>query len=125
MTDDSMILGGTIYNVEEAQAVQSIGIGLVNRTKILLLHSAQYSTDKNGVDALTSLIKQIDEVDAKRMSREIGNVEVHEFITQLCCKIDGVETNGSEALRRMRKATIRRAEGVAKKSDESKRGIDP
>lgn len=117
-----MVLGGTIYN---DTGVQAIGIGLVDKTKILLLHSAQYSQDKAGVDALEELNKQIDEVDAKRISREFDNVAVHEFITQLCCKIDGVETNGSEALRRMRRGTIRRAEGVAKKSDESKRGIDP
>jgi hypothetical protein len=122
MDDDSMVLGGTIYN---DSGVQSIGIGLVDKTKILIMHSAQYSQDKSGVDQLNELVKQIDDVDAKRISRELDNVAVHEFITQLCCKIDGVETNGSEALRRMRKATIRRAEGVAKKSDESKRGIDP
>jgi hypothetical protein len=77
------------------------------------------------VDTLNELNKQIDEIDAKRISRELDNVAVHEFITQLCCKIDGVETNGSEALRRMRKGAIRKAEAVARKSDESKRGIDP
>lgn len=120
-----MVLGGTIYNVDQSHAVQSIGIGLQDRAKILLLHSAQYTVDKTGVDALTALSKQIAEVDARRVSRDIGNQEVHELITQLCCKIDGVETNGSEALRRMRKSTIRKAEGVAKKSDESRRGIDP
>ncbi|KAL7510476.1 hypothetical protein ACHAXN_007762 [Cyclotella atomus] len=123
MDDDSMVLGGTIYNVDSG--VQSIGIGLVDKTKILLLHSAQYTQDKDGVDTLNELNKQIDEIDAKRISRELDNVAVHEFITQLCCKIDGVETNGSEALRRMRKGAIRKAEGVARKSDESKRGIDP
>ncbi|KAL3801112.1 hypothetical protein HJC23_002405 [Cyclotella cryptica] len=125
MDDDSMVLGGTIYNVDQSHAVQSIGIGLQNRAKILLLHSSQYTVDKAGVDALTALSKEIAEVDARRVARDIGNEEVHELITQLCCKIDGVETNGSEALRRMRKSTIRKAEGVAKKSDESRRGIDP
>lgn len=122
MNDDSMVLGGTIYN---DSGIQSIGIGLEDRTKILLLHSAQHAQDKAGVDALDALNKEIDQIDEKRISREYDNVTVHELITQICCKIDGVETNGSEALRRMRRGAIRRAEGVAKKSDESKRGIDP
>jgi hypothetical protein len=122
MDDDAMVLGGTIYT---ESGVQSIGLGLVDKTKILLLHSAQYTQDKAGVDTLNDLNKQIDEIDAQRISREFDSVTVHELITQLCCKVDGVETNGSEALRRMRKGTIRKAEGVAKKSDEIKRGIDP
>lgn len=122
MDEDSMVLGGTIYN---DAGIQSIGIGLENRTKILMLHTAQYTQDKDGVDKLNELNQKIDDIDAKRIAKQIDNVAVHEFITQICCQIDGVETNGSEALRGMRKAAIRRAEEVAKKSDESRRGIDP
>ena len=102
-----------------------MGIGLEDRTKLLLLHSPLYATDKEGVETLKGIHAEIDKVDAGRRSREMDNKTVHELITQLCCKCDEVETNGSEALRMMRKETIRRAEGVAKKSDESKRGIDP
>jgi hypothetical protein len=48
------------------------------------------------------------------------------LIVQICCKIDEVETNGSDALRKMRKQTIQLAESVAQKSAETeKRGIDP
>jgi len=122
MNDDSMVLGATIY---DDSGEQFVGIGLSDRTKILIMHSAQYRADKEGVDQLNDLMTQIDEVNAKRITREFDTVAVHEFITQLCCKIDGVETNGSDALRRLRKAAIRKAEEVAKKSDESKRGIDP
>lgn len=118
-----MVLGGTIYDNEGNPS--SIGIGLSDRTKLLLLHSAQYTQDEAGVQKLNVLNQKIDDVDSKRISRELDNVAVHELITQLCCEIDGVETNGSEALRRLRKGAIRRAEGVAKKSDGDKRGIDP
>lgn len=122
LDDDSMVLGGTIM---DETGIKEIGIGLENGTKILLLHSANYFNDKVGVEQLNTLNKEIDKVDAGRKDKSMDNKTVHELITQLCCKIDGVETNGSEALRKMRKQTIRRAEGVAKKSDESKRGIDP
>jgi len=120
--DDSLVLGPTIL---EGGNIKDLGIGLEDRTKILLLHSPQYAADKEGVDKLVELLKEIAEVDEKRKTREFERIQVHELITQLCCKIDGVETNGSEALRALRKSTIRKAEEVAKKSDEAKRGIDP
>ena len=123
MVDDAMILGPSIF--DESSNVEKAGIGLETRTKILLLHSPQYAQDKGGIDALTKLNAEIDKIDEGRRSREMEDKVVQEMIIQICCKIDGVETNGSDALRKMRKQTIQKAEMVAQKSAEQKRGIDP
>mmetsp|Transcript_19692 Transcript_19692/g.33603 ORF Transcript_19692/g.33603 Transcript_19692/m.33603 type:complete len:177 (-) Transcript_19692:118-648(-) len=113
MEDDSLVLGPS-------------GIGLETRTKILLLHSPRYAQDKGGIETLTNLNKEIDKIDERRRSREMEDKVVQELIIQICCKIDCVETNGSDALRKMRKQTIQKAEKVAQKSAEAnKRGVDP
>lgn len=122
MDDDTMVLGPTIM---DGNTIISMGIGLEDRTKILLLHSSLFAKDEEGIDKLTKLIERIDEIDAGRRSRDIDNKTVQEFIIQVMCKIDCVETNGSEALRKMRKLTIRKAEEVAHKSEADKRGLDP
>jgi hypothetical protein len=117
MEDDSLLLGPS--NDEKA------GIGLETRTKILLLPSPRYAQDKGGIDTLTNLNEEIDKIDEGRRSREMEDKLVQELIIQICCKIDGVETNGSDALRKMRKQTIQKAEKVAQKSAEGKkRGVD-
>ena len=123
MVDDFRILGPSI--VDESGRIETAGIGLETRTKILLVHSIQYANDKAGIDALTNLKKEIDKIDQGRCSGDMDDNVVQEMIIQICCKIDGVETNGSDDLRKMRKQTIQRAEMVAQKSTENRRGIDP
>ena len=124
MEDDSLLLGPSITG--DSTKEEKAGIGLETRTKILLLHSPRYAQDKAGIDTLTTLNKEIDKIDEGRQSREMEDKVVQELIIQLCCKIDCVDTNGSDALRQMRKQTIQRAEKVAQKSsDDKKRGVDP
>lgn len=125
MDDDTMVLGPTIMGGEDGNTIISMGIGLEDRTKILLLHSPLYANDKEGIDKLTNLTKEIQKIDAGRRSRDMNNKTVQELIIQICCKIDAVETNGSESLRKFRKLTIKRAEEVARKSEEDIRGVDP
>jgi len=79
----------------------------------------------DGIGKLTTLVKEIDRVDTGRRSRNMDNKIVQELIIQVCCKIDAVETNGSDALRKMRKMTVKKAEDVARESEENKRGVDP
>lgn len=123
MDDDSQILGPTI--TDSADNIEKLGIGLEDRTKILLLHSSLYSQDKEGVEKLNTYIKEINRIDEARKNREMENKVVQELIIQICCKIDCVETNGSDALRKMRKMAVRKAEDVASKSEGDVRGIDP
>jgi len=124
MEDDSLVLGPSIF--DESSNEEHVGIGLETRTKILLLHSPRYAQDKGGIETLTNLNKEIDKIDEGRRRREMEDKVVQELIIQICCKIDCVETNGSDALRKMRKQTIQKAEKVAQKSAEAnKRGVDP
>mmetsp|Transcript_12344 Transcript_12344/g.19677 ORF Transcript_12344/g.19677 Transcript_12344/m.19677 type:complete len:103 (+) Transcript_12344:2-310(+) len=102
-----------------------MGIGFEDDTKILMMHSPLYEQDKEGIEKLTGLMEEIDKVDTGRRNRDMNNTTVQELIIQVCCKIDAVETNGSEALRKMRKQTIKKAENVARMSEENKRGVDP
>lgn len=122
LDDDTMVLGPTVM---DGNTIVSMGIGFEDGTKILLLHSPLFERDKEGIDKLTAFVRDIDRIDIGRRSRNLDNKTVQELIIQVCCKIDAVETNGSEALRKMRKQTIKRAEDVARKSEENKRGVDP
>lgn len=108
----------------DGNTILSMGIGLEDRTKILMLHSPSYEKDKDGVEKLTGLMKEIEKIDLGGHTREFNNKTVQEFIIQVMCKIDCVETNGSEALRKMRKLTIKQAEDVAHKSEEGQWGVE-
>ena len=123
MDDDDQILGPT--TMDSADNIEKLGIGLEDRTKILLLHSSLYSQDKEGIEKLNTFIKEINRIDEARKNREMENKVVQELIIQICCKIDCVETNGSDALRKMRKMAVRKAEDVASKSEGDVRGVDP
>ena len=122
LDDDSMVLGPSIM---DGGRVVEIGAGLEDRTKLLLLHSSNYSEDKTGIDKLDKLNEEIKKLE----DGTFDDKTVQELIIQICCKIDCVETNGSDALRKMRKKTIKYAESVAQKSEklskQSARGIDP
>lgn len=67
---------------------------------------------------LEELTKEIDKIDQARRESGMDNKTVQELITQLSCKIDKVETHGSKSLRKTRKSTIQKAEGVARRSEE-------
>jgi len=85
-------------------------LGIQNRTSLMLLHNESYAADKDGVTKISELLKETDELSGKSdtMPRDV----VHELVTQICCKIDGVETHGSDTLRAMRKQAIEKAEAV-------------
>ena len=133
MDDDTMVLGPTIImsndDKQPGSSIEKIGIGLEGQTKILLLHSPLYAKDKEGLEKLTTYLQEINKIDTKFHNKEIDNKTVQELIIQVCCKIDSVETNGSEELRKIRKRTVRKAENVAHRSEREEkknaRGVDP
>lgn len=98
-------LDGT--NDDEA-SLESLGIQ--DRTSIMLLHNKVYATDQAGVTAITELLNEIDELSAK--AEDTAPNVVHEMVTQICCKLDGIDINGSEHLRSMRKKAIAKAESI-------------
>lgn len=127
MDDDSMILGSTDStgmhgsgNNATTMAAKK-GIGLENRTKILLFHSPLYEQDREGIDKLITLSNEIDRIETDRQNHIIDNKTLQELIIQICCKLDCVETHGSESLRKVRKLTIKKAEDVAHVSEMNER----
>jgi hypothetical protein len=131
MDDDSMILGSATTSTGVANgngsnnalttANNTKEIGLEHKTKILLFHSPLYEQDREGIDKLIALSKEIDRIETDRRNHVIDNKTVQELIIQVCCKLDCVETHGSEALRRVRKSMIKKAEEVAQNSELSER----
>uniref|UniRef100_A0A7S4V6Q1 Ubiquitin-like domain-containing protein n=1 Tax=Ditylum brightwellii TaxID=49249 RepID=A0A7S4V6Q1_9STRA len=89
------------------------GAGIQTRTKIMLLHNEFYATDKKGIDAIAVLTDEIKVLEEKIAAESLEQKVVDELITRVCCKLDCVDTNGSERLRAMRKEAIRKAESLA------------
>mmetsp|Transcript_21922 Transcript_21922/g.30523 ORF Transcript_21922/g.30523 Transcript_21922/m.30523 type:complete len:167 (+) Transcript_21922:165-665(+) len=92
-------------------------LGIRNRTRIMLLHNESYATDREGVLAITSLVQEIEDLSAK--TNTLSSKAIHELVTQICCKLDGVDTQGSEKLRAMRKQAIGKAEAIDNNSNDS------
>ena len=92
MDDDSMILGESTISSnnnsssnssDSNQVVEKMGIGLVDQTKILLLHSSLYQQDKEGLSQLTNHLKTINTIDEDRKCNKIDNKTTQELISKL------------------------------------------
>mmetsp|Transcript_28488 Transcript_28488/g.65164 ORF Transcript_28488/g.65164 Transcript_28488/m.65164 type:complete len:155 (-) Transcript_28488:509-973(-) len=57
-------------------------LGIKNRTSIMLLHNESYANDREGVDAITKLLEEIDVLEAR--SSSIPPTAVREMVTQVC-----------------------------------------
>lgn len=99
--------GKKLDNCKE-ETLESLSIK--NRTSIVLLHNELYANDKEAIDQITSLEKQLQELDANKNS--ISSEVLQERVTLICCKLDEVDTHGSESLRAMRKALLKKAEAL-------------
>lgn len=74
--------------------------------------------DRRSAALLFDLIMEIEDIENNRRSRVITNEALQVLITNVCCKLDGTDTNGSEGLRCMRKSIINMAVAVAQRSEE-------
>jgi hypothetical protein len=80
-----------------------------NRTSIMLLHNEFYAADKQALDEIMELSRELDQICAStNMNKEM----IREQVTVICCKLDGLDTHGSEPLRAMRKQVLEKAELV-------------
>lgn len=93
---------------DDAATLETVGIE--HRTRLMLLHSERFAADREGVSRIAALEGEIDELESR--SASLSEAEIHELVTQICCKLDGVDTRGSESLRAMRKRAIKRAEDL-------------
>lgn len=88
--------------------------GIVDRTKLMLVHSQEYSRDSVAAESLAAVALEIDELEAKVLSAPA----LEEMTTQLLIKLDGIETGDSATLRELRRAQIRRVERLPGTSGE-------
>lgn len=86
--------------------------GVKDRTKIMLMHSALYAQEKEGFETLSKLSKEIDELATKSSDSSSSPIIVHELVTRICCRLDEVDTKGSDNLRAIRKKLLAKAEAL-------------
>ena len=79
----------------------------------MALHNAQYAQDQVGIAAIENILSEAQAL----KETSVAPIVLQERITQLCCQLDGVDTQGSAQLRQLRKTALRRVqaldEGVA------------
>ena len=85
----------------------SVTVHDLDRTKILLVHSALYNQDKDSFEALQKLNAEI------KRSAALEDADLKsELATQICCKLDAIDIHDSPTLRRLRKAALQAAEAL-------------
>jgi hypothetical protein len=90
--------------------------GILDRTKLMLLHNELYINDKEGVAALLAIEREVTELAKAQLHGDSTDkddgITLHEAVTRICCKLDAVEIHGSEHLRSMRKKILVQAEAL-------------
>ena len=90
-------------NLDESSAQLSLeAAGIRDRTKMMIMHTANYHAEKAGVAKLAELAARADAV------ADPASAAGQEMLTQLLCEVDGVDAGGSEWLRAQRKALVKR-----------------
>lgn len=84
-----------------------------NRSKIMLFHNRTYAADKDAIQAIAKLDKEIDDLNSKRKSSDVMESKtINEIVTRICCKLDEIDSRGSVTIRSLRKRAIQKAESV-------------
>ena len=94
----------------EDDAAGVAAAGIADRTKLMLMHSAEYAADAQAFEALGAVSKEITELEK---SADLSASTRDELVTQLCCKLDAVDVGGSSTLRELRRAQLRRAHEIS------------
>lgn len=106
-------------NLKEDNATLS-DVGLKDRTKVMLMHNQLYAQEKDGYEALTVLEQKLKELEEEETQDSPAAARA-ERVTNLCCKLDAVDTQGSENLRSLRKKLLQRAEQIDAPPDQPKK----
>ena len=83
-------------------------IGIVHRTKIILMHSPIYAKEKDIYNKLIEIEKEIIELEKESSTKE--PIVISELGTRICCKLDQIDVMGSTTLRTKRKELIQQVE---------------
>ena len=93
-------------------------LGIKDRTKLMLLHSPLYASEKDSYEKLRQVEREIDELENSIRSSDTKNDDtkrpgfVSEMVTRICCRLDDIDVGTSKALRTQRKELIKKAEGL-------------
>ena len=87
-------------------------LGIKNRTKLMLLHSPNYQAEKDTYEQLQAVEQEIASLRESIQQQAQKEGFVAEMVTRNCCKLDAIDTSGSQGLRAHRKKLIQTAEGL-------------
>lgn len=99
-----LICCGKPLKDDEASAAS---FGVLDRTKIILMKSPEFTRDEAALSAIDAIKT---EIDALETCGDRGSPAVVERCTQLCCKLDAVEVGDSARVRQVRKAQLARCD---------------
>ena len=90
-------------------------LGIKDRTKLMLLNSPIYQSEKESYEKLKKVEEDIVGLESRiRSSTNETRREgfVAEMVTRFCCRLDAIDVAGSKELRAQRKELIQRAEAL-------------
>ena len=107
----------TINSNNEIENQKSMAdLGIKDRTRLMLLHSPLYQTEKDTYEQLKAIQDEIKTLEASIQEKKPEVLQkqgyVSEMVTRICCRLDAIETAGSKDLRAHRKELIQTAEGL-------------
>eukprot|EP00977_Amphora_coffeiformis_P026228 scaffold24898_cov173-Amphora_coffeaeformis.AAC.1 len=74
----------------------------------MAIHNEIFTQDQAGVTAIGNILSESEALKDPSVAPSV----VHERITQLCCRLDAVDTNGSASLRQFRKSALSRLQAL-------------
>lgn len=83
-------------------------LGILHRTALMGMHNENYAHDQTRISAIEKILGQAESLKDPSVASNV----VHERVTQLCCQLDAIDTNGSVSLRRFRKNALARLQAV-------------
>lgn len=87
-------------------------LGIKHRTALMALHNEHYAQDQAGIVAIEKILQ---EAEALKNDPTVAANVVHERVTQLCCQLDAVDTQGSATLRQFRKDALAHVQAMEDK----------
>lgn len=109
-----MIARGMKFD-DDTATLKDVGL-YQNRSSVMCMHNELFANDQKGIAQIQAMISEIENLEGQIRDDSPPKADVvHEVVTQLCCRLDGIETNGSDTLRRFRKQALARAEALDNK----------
>jgi len=105
--------------LQDDLTLQQLGMKPGSTFKGILMHSPKYKVDKERLEKINGINQELDRlelqgkgehVEGKMITKEAAN----HTITDICCRLDMIDVKDSDALRKMRRDALHRAERLGK-----------